>query len=408
MKTIAVIGGGAAGCFAAIEIKSRRPEASVVVYESGCKPLSKVAITGGGRCNLTNSFEAVTSMDTVYPRGARLMKRLFMEFDHNDTCKWFEQRGVKLVTQDDGCVFPQSQDALQITGTLIHLMREKGVVLKTNHRLECITRENDNYKLCFSNTKQAFADVVVIAVGGCKKQRLMNIFNKIDIEFINTVPSLFSLCIDDDKINSLMGIVIENVVVGIAGTKIRAKGALLLTHWGMSGPAILKLSSYAARYLNDLQYKATLTVNWAGEKTESDVQELLAKIAYENKQKMICSTCPNFLNMRLWRYLLCKAGCRLETRWAEMGRKGLNKIASTLTSDTYKIIGKNRFKEEFVTCGGVSLSAINNSTLECKTSPALFFAGEVLDVDAITGGFNLQAAWTMGYKTANSIIERYL
>ena len=177
MKTIAVIGGGAAGCFAAIEIKSRRPEASVVVYESGCKPLSKVAITGGGRCNLTNSFEAVTSMDTVYPRGARLMKRLFMEFDHNDTCKWFEQRGVKLVTQDDGCVFPQSQDALQITGTLIHLMREKGVVLKTNHRLECITRENDNYKLCFSNTKQAFADVVVIAVGGCKKQRLMNIFN---------------------------------------------------------------------------------------------------------------------------------------------------------------------------------------------------------------------------------------
>lgn len=408
MKTVAIIGGGAAGCFAAIEIKSRRPDVAVVVFESGNKPLAKVAVTGGGRCNLTNSFKETASLETVYPRGFRLMKRLFMDFDHNDTYKWFEERGVKLVTQDDGCVFPQSQNALQITGTLTHLMSVKGVGLKTNHRVEQLTREQDKYKLYFSNGHTAVADVVIVAIGGCKKQKLMTIFNKLDVEITETVPSLFSFCLDDKTISGLMGIVVENVVAGIAGTKMRARGPLLLTHWGMSGPAILKLSSYAARYLHDLGYKATLNINWTGDKTESETQEMLMEIANLNRQKMISSTCPSFLNMRLWRYLLHKAGCRQDMRWAETGRKGLNKLASTLTSDIYHIVGKNRFKEEFVTAGGISLTAINNKTLECKTSPALYFAGEVLDVDAVTGGFNLQAAWTMGYKAAKSIIESYL
>ncbi|MGN1376011.1 MAG: aminoacetone oxidase family FAD-binding enzyme [Prevotella sp.] len=408
MKTVAIIGGGAAGCFAAIEIKSRCPDVPVMVYEGGGKPLAKVALTGGGRCNLTNSFEGVTSMETVYPRGARLMKRLFMDFDHNDTCKWFEERGVKLVTQADGCVFPQSQNALQITETLIRLMRKTGVVLKTNHRVEHLTRENDRYKMSFSNGHVAFADIVLAALGGCRKQRLMSIFDKFELEFVETVPSLFSFCIDDGTISSLMGIVIEDVVAGIAGTKMRARGPLLLTHWGMSGPAILRLSSYAARYLYDLKYQAALNINWTGGKTESDAQEMLVTIAEQNRQKMVSSTCPDFLNMRLWRYLLNKAGCRQEMRWAEIGRKGLNKLASTLTSDTYRIVGKNRFKDEFVTCGGVAMTAINNTTLECRTSPGLYFAGEMLDIDAVTGGFNLQAAWTMGYKTANSIIESYL
>lgn len=407
---IAIIGAGAAGCFAAVSLSRLCPQAAVTIYESGRKPLAKVAITGGGRCNLTNSFEHVRSMAAVYPRGERLMKRLLREFSHDDVCRWFENESVKLVTQPDGCVFPCSQDAMEIVGTLTRLMQRGGVTIKAGHRVRLIEKATDGngFRISFADdtTEPQQADIVLVTTGGSPKPSGLDMLRPLGIETAEPVPSLFSLCLPDDEITSLMGTVVEDVTAGLAGTKLRATGPLLITHWGMSGPAILKLSSYAARQLHDKAYRATLFVNWLGDVNETQAAELLSVLAKENPQKQLASVHPPQLNARLWEYLLRRAGLNAAMRWTEIGKKGKNRLVSELTNSLYKVDGKNRFKDEFVTCGGVSLGSIDPRTLQCRTVPGLFFAGEVLDVDAITGGFNLQAAWTMGYVAAQSIAKR--
>lgn len=412
---IAIIGGGAAGCFAAINIKRQLPGTKVTVYESGRKPLAKVAVTGGGRCNLTNSFANVTSMEEVYPRGARLMKRLLKEFGNTDTCRWFEREGVRLVTQEDQCVFPKSQDAMEIVHTLTRLMAESGVRLFTAHRLKSIIACHDSdtavkpkthYRLLFANNTEVKADIVVVTTGGCNTKSAADMFDGLKLNMVPSVASLFSICLPGHDITELMGTVVENVSVGIVGTKMRASGALLITHWGMSGPAILRLSSYAARLLHDNGYKAQLTVNWLGDRNEQMVAEMISSMAINNSKKQLSSVYPQVLNSRLWLKLLAQSGLKATQQWSELGRKSINRLASTLTNNIYTMNGKNRFKEEFVTCGGVALPNISPSTLECKTLSGLFFAGEVLDVDAVTGGFNLQAAWTMGFVVAKAIAAR--
>lgn len=399
---IAIIGAGAAGCFAAVEIKRRLPEAMVVVYEGGSKALAKVAVTGGGRCNLTNSFEGIKSVETAYPRGARLMKRLFKVFSHEDAYSWFEREGVRLTTQEDHCVFPASQDAMEIVNKLLYLMRRNGVVVKTGYRVERISHE-DKYRLEFSRHENDEADVVVVTTGGSPKRAGLRMLDDLGIEIVDPVPSLFSFCLTNHPITQMMGTVVEEVQTAIVGTKVRAEGPLLITHWGLSGPAVLKLSSYGARYLHDCDYKTKIAVNWYGGANENEVMEDICRLASRNPQKQVQSVYPERFNSRLWLYLLDCAGIRHGMRWAEMGRKSFNRMAALLTNHVFDVTGKNKFKEEFVTCGGVALSNINPSTLECRGHQGLFFAGEVLDVDAITGGFNLQAAWTMGYVVAKNI-----
>ncbi|MGN1262482.1 MAG: aminoacetone oxidase family FAD-binding enzyme [Prevotella sp.] len=407
---IAIIGGGAAGCFAAISLSRICRHADITVYESGNRPLAKVAVTGGGRCNLTNSFEHVKSTAAVYPRGERLMKRLLREFGNKEVCGWFENEGVRLVTQDDGCVFPRSQDAMEIVNTLTRLMDRGGVRVETRHRVSRIRRDESDgrYRIAFAddNMTDATADMVLVTTGGSKRRGPLDTLVGTEIETVEPVPSLFSVCIPEDNITELTGTVVERVTASLAGTKWKAEGALLITHKGMSGPAILKLSSYAARALHDCGYKATLNINWLGTDNEEKAGAMLANMAAKNMRKMVSTVCPPQLNARLWNCLLMRWGVNTTLRWAEIGKKGINRMVNGLTNSTFRIDGKNNFKEEFVTCGGVALTAINPNTLESRTSPGLYFAGEVLDVDAVTGGFNLQAAWTMAHVAAKAMAEK--
>ena len=402
---ISIIGAGAAGCFAAIEAARRMPQADICVYESLNRPLAKVAITGGGRCNLTNSFQEVRSLETVYPRGARLMKRLFHTFDHRDTMRWFEAEGVPLTVQDDQCVFPRSQDAQDIVGTLLRLMKRHGVAIKTSSRAESIEpQEGGGYKISFAGGGCVSSDAVIVTTGGSPRAGGAAFLNPLQLKTVPPVPSLFSFALEAHPLKSLMGIVVANVTARLAGTNFKTDGPLLITHWGVSGPAILKLSSHAARHLAECGYRATLSMNWLGEMNEAEALDLLKEIKEENPQKQLASAFPRQLGKRLWLYLLESLRLPAEQKWASVGTKDLRRLAAGCTNHLLPIAGRNRHKEEFVTCGGVALSEINPSTLECRSHPRLFFAGEVLDVDAVTGGFNLQAAWTMGYVAASNLL----
>ena len=392
MKRIAVIGAGAAGCFCAAELQRRLPDAVVVVFEAGPKPLAKVAVTGGGRCNLTNSFEGIRSLSEVYPRGERLMKRLLHVFSQEDAWRWFEAAGVPLVLQDDHCVFPRSQDAMDIVRAL--LRRMDGVTLRLRTSVKTI-------KPGLTVDGEAF-DAVVVTTGGAPKG--LPLLDGLDIEWVPAVPSLFTFTIRDEALRALMGLVVD-ASVSIPGTAFKASGPLLITDWGLSGPAVLKLSSYAARYLAEAGYKAPLSVDWLNA-SETDARAILQEIAGANPQKQVSNTPPEGLSSRLWNHLTLMAGLRPDIRWAELGSKGFNKLVNILTQDVYAIAGKTKFREEFVTCGGVALSNIDPTTLESKKYPGLYFAGEVLDIDAVTGGFNLQAAWTTGYVAAQSIASK--
>lgn len=374
----------------------------VDVFEALRKPLAKVAVTGGGRCNLTNSFEGISSIGEAYPRGERLMKRLFRQFDHKDTWKWFEDEGVRLVLQEDECVFPVSQDAMEIVNLLQRRMRQEGVKVHTSTRVESITRSDGGYSVTVADKGSEEYDAVVVTTGGGTGEKGLRLLETLGIEQVKEVPSLYTFNIADKALKELMGTVVENARASLAGTKYAASGALLVTHWGVSGPAILKLSSYAARHLNEYSYKGRLLVNWLNS-TEDQIRSRLTVISGNGGQKMVINTHPEEIPARLWAYLVSKAGIRPDARWAEIGSKGMNRLVNTIMNDEHEITGKSKYKEEFVTCGGISLTELDPNTLESKKNPRLFFAGEVTDVDAITGGFNLQAAWTMGYVVARSI-----
>ena len=418
MRSVAIIGAGAAGCFCAAQLRSLAPELAVTVFEAGPKPLAKVAITGGGRCNLTNSFEGIRSLGEAYPRGERVMKRALKAFSQEDTIRWFEEQGVPCVLQEDHCWFPQSQDAMDIVHALQRAMKGADIRLKTpvvSVAQPSESQPSDENYFSQSFAKNQFSsdstkptrievngevfDFVVVTTGGAPKG--LPFLEGLGLELIPPVPSLFTFTVPDAALRSLMGLVVE-ASIGLQGTSFKAQGALLITDWGLSGPATLKLSSYAARHLAETGYKGTLSINWLC-MNENDARELLQRTASENPQKQVSTT--HLLQSRLWDHLLRKAGLREDIRWAEVGSKGLNRLTAVLTADSYPLSGKSKFREEFVTCGGVALGNIDLSTLECKTHPGLYFAGEVLDIDAITGGFNLQAAWSTGYVCAQSIVK---
>ena len=330
------------------------------------------------------------------------MKRLLREFSHEDAYRWFEQAGIRLVTQDDECVFPASQNAMEIVDKLLWLLRQSNVKLMTGHRTIRIQPQPSGYELHFAHGARIQADRVLVTIGGTPRLSSCQLFSELNLEISAPVPSLFSLCLKQHPLTQLMGTVVSEVSASIAGTKMKATGPLLITHWGLSGPAILKLSSYGARWLHECGYKTRISVNWFGMQSESEVASILGELAVRHPQKQLQSVFPTRFNSRLWLHLLDYCQMNPTARWAELGRKSYNRMAAMMTNHQLEVDGKNKFKEEFVTCGGVALSQINPSTLECKKHPGLFFAGEVLDVDAITGGFNLQAAWTMGYVAAKS------
>ena len=396
MKRIAVIGAGAAGCFCAAELRRLRPAFRVDVYESGPKALAKVAITGGGRCNLTNSFEGIRSLSEAYPRGDRLMKRLLKQFSQEDAWRWFESAGVPLVLQEDHCVFPQSQDAMDIVRALLRRMEGANLLLRTP--VSSVMPGSTGHLLVDGEPY----DAVVVTTGGAPKGLPM--LDGLDLEWVPTVPSLFTFTIRDEGLRSLMGLVVD-ASVSIPGTAFKADGPLLITDWGLSGPAVLKLSSYAARHLHGTGYRAPLSVNWLA-RNEARAREILQETAAGNPRKQVSNTPVAGLQARLWNHLTAKAGLRTDIRWAELGSKGLNKLVNVLTQDAYEIAGKTKFREEFVTCGGVALGNLDPATLESKRHPGLYFAGEVLDIDAITGGFNLQAAWTTAFTVARAIASK--
>ena len=388
MKT-AVVGGGAAGFFLAINLKEMMPDMQVTIFERSQHVLAKVEISGGGRCNCTNSFEEVTDLSQVYPRGHRLLKRLFNNFDYRDAYRWFEDHGVPLVIQDDQCVFPQAQDAHAIIDCFLSLARRYHIDIQKG----CKVQSLENVK--------GF-DYVAVTTGGSPKGEGLRWLAALGHEIEAPVPSLFTFAIHDKPLQALMGVVTD-VETMIPGTKLRASGPLLITHWGVSGPAILKLSSHAARYLAENNYRVPLAIRWLS-LTDQEMTSLLYEQVATQPKKLLTTYNPFGLQQRLWAYLVEKAlDTRHQIRWAEMNKKDVNRLVNVLLNDTYQMAGRAPFKDEFVTCGGVSLKAVNPSTLESKQVPHLYFAGEVLDIDGITGGFNFQAAWTTAYTVASAI-----
>lgn len=385
MKT-AIVGGGAAGFFAAINLKEMCPDMQVTIFEKSKKVLAKVEVSGGGRCNCTNSFEAVTDLQQVYPRGHRLLKRLFKTFDYRDAYEWFEAHGVRLTTQDDNCVFPMSQDSHTIINMFLAEAKRHGIEIRTQCKIESLEQLKDY-------------DFKVITTGG-------GTASMAGVPTIEAVPSLFTFSIEDEALRALMGTVVEYATASIPGTKFKSCGPLLITHWGMSGPAILKLSSHAARELHEHKYQMPLAVNWTSLK-EPEIQQELHEIIIRHPQKQIATIRPFGLPSRLWDYLVTKTlGERAQNRWQNLNQKELNRLTNALCNDQYQIAGRAAFKDEFVTCGGIDLSGINPNTLEAKTLPQLYFAGEVLDIDGITGGFNFQAAWTTAYVVSMAINQQ--
>ena len=387
MRT-AVVGGGAAGFFLAINLKELCPQMEVTIFEKSRKVLAKVEVSGGGRCNCTNSFAAVRDLSEVYPRGHRLMKRLFKTFDYRDAYGWFEGHGVRLVTQDDNCVFPASQDSHTIINLFLAEARRHGISIRTESQITSLGELADY-------------DFIAITTGGGTAAMA-------GVPVVEAVPSLFTFSIADEDLQALMGTVVDDATAFIPGTGFRASGPLLITHWGMSGPAILKLSSHAARELHDHHYQMPLSVNWTSRK-DPEILQQLQDIISRHPQKQLNTIRPFDLPSRLWNYLLEKTlGERAKNRWQNLNKKELNRLVNALCNDSYQIAGRAAFKDEFVTCGGISLAAVNPTTLESKDLPHVYFAGEVLDIDGITGGFNFQAAWTTAYTVAQAISHRSL
>lgn len=394
MKT-AIVGGGAAGFFLAITLKELCPKMHICILERQRRVLAKVEITGGGRCNCTNTFQSGPDLQHIYPRGHRYLKGWLRAFSHEDAIRWFESRGVPLVAQEDGCIFPEAQDSHAIINLFLRECHKLGVEIRTG------TDALDTSRVDLTQY-----DHVCICTGGLHGQ-VLHTLQQWGVRLTNPVPSLFTFHIPDPALQQLMGTVVEDAVCSLPGTKLKAQGPLLITHWGMSGPAILKLSSRGARLLAENQYHATLAVNWVGGRTAEEVAAHLQETFSRQTARLIDNVRPYDLQDRLWDYLLDKVGLR-GRRCGEAGRKQLNRLAELLTHDQYTIQGRWHHKEEFVTCGGVELSAIDRKTLR-YTAPLnvpitnLYFSGEVLDVDGITGGYNLQAAWTTATLVARGI-----
>ena len=404
MINIAIIGGGAAGFFSAISAKENCPDARVVIFEKSQKLLSKVLVSGGGRCNVTNGCDSIDELCKAYPRGGRSLKKAFYAFNNKNTIEWFESRGVPIVIQDDNRVFPVSQSSQSIIDCFLREAERLGIEIKTGMGVKLLRPVGEQLELDFGKEghQKLVFDKVIVATGGSPKRSGLEWLEKLNHRIEDPVPSLFSFNMPSESIIGLMGVSVENAIVGIQGTKLSSSGPLLITHWGMSGPAILKLSAFGARILSEMGYVFKIRVNWINEQNNELVSAQLRDISEEHPHKLLSNYRPFGLPARLWQYLLERIELQADKPWGEPGKKGLNRMVNVLTNDEYKVMGQTTFKEEFVTCGGVSLESVDLNTMQSKVCRNLYFAGEILDIDAITGGYNFQAAWTTGWIAGRS------
>jgi predicted Rossmann fold flavoprotein len=408
---IVIIGGGAAGFFAAINCASMNPKARITILERGKSVLGKVKISGGGRCNLTHAVWTPRELVKNYPRGAKALLSPFSKFCTGDTVEWFESRGVETKVEEDGRMFPVSDSSQSIIDCLWFGAKKAGVQIYTSTRVDQIIPPKEaghSWKIIIKGNETLYADKVMMACGSSPK--MWNMLAKLGHHIVPPVPSLFTFNIKDVRIKDLLGISMPFVEVRIHGIDLpknerTANGALLITHWGMSGPAILKLSAVAARALQEKNYHFEITVNWRDGYSVQDTAEMLDEIAQQHPKKVVRTNAQFDFPARLWQRLVAVADIPDDRRFGELSKKMKNKLVVEIAQGRYQVTGKSTFKDEFVTAGGVDLDEVDFQRFESKIHPNLFFAGEVLDIDAVTGGFNFQAAWTGGYLAAQAMSE---
>lgn len=399
---IAVIGGGPAGFFAAITAREANPDCRVTIYEKSARVLGKVLVSGGGRCNITHDSPDPRELATHYPRGHRELIGPFTRFGAPDAAAWFAGRGVPLRTYPDGCLFPESDDSRTVIACLTDAARGAGVMVRTRCGVRALTRRGDRFGLTLADGSTAVADRVLIATGGRAAAGPPGggyaLAAGLGHALIPPVPSLFTFTIPDPLLKGLAGIVVDPAAVRAPRIKGLAPqdGPLLITHWGLSGPAVLKLSAWGARAFHAAGYRFTMAVDWLPHLAAKEVEEALAGLAAAENHKQIKAFGPLGLSRRLWVGLAQRAGLDPSRRWGDTGPKQRATLARALKDTALEVTGQSAFKEEFVTAGGVPLKEVDMRTMESRIAPGLFFAGEVLDIDGVTGGFNFQACWTTG------------
>ncbi len=403
-RRVVVVGGGAAGIFAAITCAEAASGTEVIVLEKGPQLLSKVRISGGGRCNVTHACFEAKELSARYPRGGPALIAPFHRFQATDTVAWFESRGVKLKTEEDGRMFPVTDSSQTIIDCLLREARTAGVILRTNCGLEEVSKSpTDGFDLRLTNSEKLLADRLLLATGGCRTPALGRFAVSLGHTLKPPVPSLFTFHVETAWLKELAGVSMEDVEASVRGTKLRERGALLVTHWGLSGPLILKLSAWGARELHELNYRFPLRVNWLPHLTEQGVAERLQLRGRDQGARLVVNGPIAPLTARLWEKLAVAAGVPPETRWSALTRTARHALVQQMRQTEFLVTGKSLNKDEFVTCGGVSLDEVNFKTMESRICPGLYFAGELLDIDGITGGFNFQAAWTTGWIAGNAM-----
>ena len=398
-----VVGGGAAGFFAAIETASQKTKQKIIILEKSTKLLSKVRISGGGRCNVTHHTFEPSLLSKHYARGQKEFKQLFRVFQASDTVTWFEQRGVELVTEADGRMFPISDSSQTIIDCFMNEAEKAGIEILTSSEVTDVGKVNDVFSVQCRNGKKYSSRKLLIAMGGHPQPDAYRLIKSLGHTVIPPIPSLFTFNDPAKEFADLMGVAVQDAEVKIAATKFSSRGPVLITHWGLSGPAVIRLSSWAAQYLHEAHYEFVALINWTGDQTEESVRTLLKEKNRLDGRKKVYSHPMFQLPQRLWEKLCAKAEVPPQMLWAEVPAKQLNRLVEFLVRCPFQIRGKTTFKEEFVTCGGVDLKEIELTTMESKKVPGLYFAGEVLNVDGETGGFNFQSAWTTAYAAAQAI-----
>jgi len=399
-----IIGGGAAGFFGAIQAAETRPGLKILILEKSNKLLSKVRISGGGRCNVTHHCFEPTTLSHHYPRGQKALKSLFRKYQAKDVVEWFEKKGVKLKAEDDGRMFPVTDNSATIIDCFLREAKRHNIKIELNAGVTNIKPRNTGFNIICDKT-EFMAYKVLIAIGGHPNTSAYSIIKNTGHTILPLIPSLFTLNDAQKQFKDLMGVAVPNGVVRIAGTKFSQAGPILITHWGLSGPAVIKLSAWAAEYFHEHRYEATVLIGWIPETREEVVRKFLLDYKTTNGKRKIYSYPLYELPQRLWVRLCELAEIEEGKIWGELANKSINKLLELLIRCPFTIKGKTTFKEEFVTCGGVDLQEVNTETMESKKMKNLFFAGEVLNIDGETGGFNFQAAWTTAFVAAKKIAE---
>ena len=415
-KRLVVIGGGAAGFFCAVNAAQLNPELEVIILEKSNKLLSKVKVSGGGRCNVTHACYSIAEMIKRYPRGSAFLKKAFHHFFTTDTIAWFKNRGVELKTETDGRMFPATNTSQTIIDCLMKEANKYNVEIRINKEVKQLAvgggqwavgseqlATGKGFELKFADGSILQTDFVCIASGGYPKILQYHWLAKAEHIIDEPVPSLFTFNMPGNSVTALMGVAVENAQVKIAGSKLLESGPLLITHWGMSGPAILKLSAWGARELAINNYNFSILINWIPDFNENSLREKIQQLRFQLAAQKIINRNPFALPNRLWEYLLLQSGIQADLRWADLPAREQNKLIKNLCANEYAVKGKTTFKEEFVTSGGVQLNEIDFNTMQSKKHAGLFFAGEIINVDGITGGYNFQNAWTTGWIAAKAI-----